>query len=59
MIKQAKALELALLLLDEVDTDITRADLEGWKQDNLYEWLEAMGFVWEEGDWQAPEDYDS
>ena len=49
-----KATDLVDVLGDE--TDVTLEDIQGWRDDEVYEWLEAWGFEWDDVQWIGAEE---
>lgn len=44
-----KATDLVDTLGDE--TDVTTEDIQGWRDDAVYEWLQAWDFEWDGAQW--------
>lgn len=43
--------EIAAHILENYNTDVTAEQIETWLEFDLYEWLEAWGFVWDGQEW--------
>lgn len=53
--KRAHAQDLAQSIIDSGVTDVE--EVETWSDYDLYEWLEVLGFTWDERDgWAQEED---
>ena len=54
-LKRTYADDLALILIEIAPTDVTEEQVKQWNDNDLYEWLEAWGYVWheKEGSWLA------
>lgn len=51
--KQMYALDLALVLVDSGDTDVTEEQVRNWRDDELYEWLETgFNYEWDGHNWR-------
>lgn len=45
--KRMHAQELAQSICDSGEVDVTFEDVQGWSDEDLYEWIEYWGYVWE------------
>jgi hypothetical protein len=54
-LKRTYADDLALILIEIAPTDVTEEQVKQWNDNDLYEWLEAWGYEWneKEGSWLA------
>ena len=46
--KEEWARDIALCLLDSKDTDVTVEMIRGWHKWDVYEWIEAFGYCWDD-----------
>lgn len=57
--KRMHAQELAQSICDSGEVDVTFEQVQGWSDDDLYDWLESWGYSWEGVDgWVDLEDID-
>ena len=51
-IKYQEALDIALMLAQSDDTQVTEDDVQSWHEYDVYEWLEAWDYEWIAGSWE-------
>lgn len=49
------ALDL-LNTLDDDETNVTADDIARWRDDEIYDWLEAWGFEWDGAAWMGSDE---
>jgi hypothetical protein len=49
--KEEQAREIALVLVDFENVDVTVEMLASWEKWDVYEWIEAYGYYWENEEW--------
>lgn len=54
--KERLARDLAETIVDTQDTSVTKEQLAAMKSWDVYEWLEAWGYVWLVGAWEFTEE---
>lgn len=54
--KEQQAREIALILSERDDNDVTEDDVEGWRDWDIYEWIEAFGYEWDGNEWVLEDD---
>ncbi len=49
--KEERGRDIALCIVDSEDTDVTPDQMKVWPDWDIYEWIEAWGYLWQEGEW--------
>ena len=51
--KKLYAIDLALNIVDGGETDVTEEQVRGWRDDELYDWLETgWNYEWDGRNWR-------
>ena len=55
LFKKQYALDLAYALSESRDTNVTAAQIDQWRDADLFEWLELQGYAWTGDGWSPVE----
>ena len=51
--------EIAAMIIESRETDVTMDKLETWQDFDLYDWIESWGYEWDGSEWKYVGDDDN